>query len=39
MNEDEMANLIDMSLSRLPELLTDREAWHGANQGVVKSRT
>ena len=39
MNEDEKADLIDMSLSRLPELLTDREAWHGANHGVVKSRT
>ena len=39
MNEDEMADLIDMSLSRLPELLTDREAWCAAVHGVANSWT
>ena len=30
---------MDMSLSKLREMLKDREAWHGAIHGVVKSRT
>ena len=32
-------DVMGMSLSRLQELLMDREAWYGAVHGVTKSQT
>ena len=36
---DGIIDLIDMSLSKLRELVIDREAWHAAVHEVTKSRT
>ena len=35
---DDMTEPMDVSLSKLPEMLKDREAWHAAVYGVSEVR-
>ena len=36
---DGFTDLMDMSLSKLQEMVKDRETWHAAVHGVEKSQT
>ena len=36
---DDIMDLMDMSLSKLQEIVKDRQAWRAAIHGVAKSQT
>ena len=36
---DDITNSMNISLSKLPEIVKDREAWHASVHGVSKSWT
>ena len=36
---DSTTDSMDMNLSKLQEIVKDREAWHAAEHGVTKSQT
>ena len=36
---DNITDSVDMKLSKLREIVKDREAWHAAAHGVAKSQT
>ena len=35
---DGITDSMDVSFSKLPEMVKDREAWHAAVHGIMKSR-
>ena len=36
---DDITDLVDMSLSKLWEMVKDRESWHAAVHGVTENQT